>query len=185
MKQRLFFLRTYLSDRSTIGAVTPTSQYAIKKVCKDIDFSKPLTIVEYGPGTGVFARYLLEKITSNSKLILIETNPRFVSALKRSFSDSRVTDEEDRAENVEYVLRAHGIAQANFIISGIPFSQLPKALSEKILHATRSVLTDSGAFLVYQYRPKVHAFLKPHFPSIKRELACWNIPPALIYKARK
>ena len=51
--------------------------------------------------------------------------------------------------------------------------------------ATHSVLRTGGAFLVYQFSPKVKDFLTPHFESIDHDMEWWNVPPAQLYWAWK
>ncbi len=66
----IVYLKNMFRDKQ-VASFTPTSIFGIKKVCDKIDFNKRNVIVEYGPGTGVFTRYLLDNLTPDSKLILI------------------------------------------------------------------------------------------------------------------
>ena len=58
---RASFVKTLFKD-IMVGAVTPTSSFAVKNVCRKIDPAKARVIVEYGPGTGVFTQFLLDTI---------------------------------------------------------------------------------------------------------------------------
>ncbi|MEX0823167.1 MAG: rRNA adenine N-6-methyltransferase family protein, partial [Balneolaceae bacterium] len=77
----LHFIKNFIKDRD-VASITPTSKRCVKKVCNHIDFTKDFTLVEYGPGDGVFSRFLLEKMSPGSRLILIEANENFVKHLK-------------------------------------------------------------------------------------------------------
>ena len=54
-----------------------------------------------------------------------------------------------------------------------------------IAAATQAVLRPGGAFLVYQFSPKVKHFLTPHFDTIDHDMEWWNVPPAQLYWAWK
>jgi hypothetical protein len=43
------------------------------------------------------------------------------------------------------------------------------------------VIRPGGAFLVYQFSPKVLDFIKPHFGPIKRGFEWINVPPATLF----
>ena len=47
------------------------------------------------------------------------------------------------------------------------------------------VVREGGAFLVYQFNPKVYDFIKPHFAPIKRGFEWINVPPATLFWAYK
>lgn len=70
----LAYLRAVLRDIH-VASITPTSSVGVKFICQEIDFGKRNVIVEYGPGMGV----LLPRVSHDSKIILIEKNPDFVS----------------------------------------------------------------------------------------------------------
>ncbi len=43
------------------------------------------------------------------------------------------------------------------------------------------MIRPGGAFLVYQFSPKVRDFLDPHFARIDHDMEWWNVPPAQLY----
>jgi phospholipid N-methyltransferase len=58
---------------------------------------------------------------------------------------------------------------------------LPPGVGEDIAEATSNVIRPGGAFLVYQFSPKVLSFIKPHFTPIKRGFEWINVPPATLF----
>ncbi|PIQ21427.1 MAG: hypothetical protein COW65_09110, partial [Cytophagales bacterium CG18_big_fil_WC_8_21_14_2_50_42_9] len=60
----LVYLKTMLRDKN-VASFTPTSAVGIKKVCSKINFNKRNVVIEFGPGTGVFTRYLLDHLSSD------------------------------------------------------------------------------------------------------------------------
>jgi phospholipid N-methyltransferase len=69
------------------------------------------------------------------------------------------------------------------VLSGLPFSTLPPGVGDAIADATARVIRPGGAFLVYQFSPKVRSFLDPRFPRIDHAMEWWNVPPAQLYWA--
>lgn len=178
---KLFFVKTFLKDRN-IGALTPTSPYCVKRICGKIDFTRDNVVVEYGPGTGVFTKLLLEKLSPRSKLVLIDTNPQFVSVLKK-VEDPRVHVFNESAENIQKVLHQCGEKTADYILSGIPFTFFNKDLKMRIIRNTYGVLSKGGKFLVYQYSAHVKKYLKQSFRTINSDLELFHIPPIFIFEA--
>ena len=115
------FLMQFIKDRE-IACLMPTSQAAVEVVCRPINFNQTITVVEYGPGNGVFCHYLLNKMTSDSTLIAIETNQELINNLKTTITDKRFSVCLDSAEQVREVIARYGLASVDYVISGIPFS---------------------------------------------------------------
>ncbi|MFP5212367.1 MAG: class I SAM-dependent methyltransferase, partial [Acidobacteriota bacterium] len=169
--------------------ITPTSHTGVRKVCSNINFDSADLIVEYGPGTGVFSNYLLDKMNEGSRLILIERNKNFGSILRKRINDPRVVIVNDSAENVLDTLRACKESQADYIISGIPFLLLTDDMKNRILYNTHRALKKGGKFLVYQTCFQLDNHLKVHlerfFPKVESRYEIMNIPPMRTYEATK
>lgn len=185
---RFLYLRNILKDKH-IASIMPTSASGVKKVCSKIDFSRDNVYVEYGPATGIFSSYILKNMTSGSKMILIERNPKFVDVLRNTFTDDRVEICHDSAEKAaDIVLRVSGEG-ADYVLSGIPFSFFTEKLRNDIVRQTHGVLRNGGKFLPYQtfYQQDRHLFnhMRDVFASVKDEYFLWNVPPMRIYEAVK
>lgn len=184
----LVYMLNFLKDKN-VASITPTSSVGVKRVCSKIDFSRNNLIVEYGPGTGVFSKYLLEHMRDDSRLILIERNKNFKTILKAKFTDPRVMIVHESAENVLETLRSCKEAEADYIISGIPFSFLDSDLKHRILYNTHRALKPGGKFLVYQTCFQTNNHLKVHlqkyFPQVNSKYELANIPPLRTFEAIK
>lgn len=182
------YLKNFVRDKN-VASITPTSSFGVKKVCSKINFDRENLIIEYGPGTGVFTRYLLENMDDHSRLILIERNKNFGSILKKKIHDPRVVIVNDSAENVLDTLRACRESQADYILSGIPFILLNDELKNLILYNTHRALKKGGKFLVYQTCFQTDNHLKVHldryFPIVRSKYELRNIPPLRVYEAIK
>jgi phospholipid N-methyltransferase len=184
----IVYLKTMLHDRQ-VASLMPTSGFAVERVCSKIDFSQRNVIVEFGPGTGVFTRYLLDHLTPDSVLILIERNEEFVHILQDTFHDPRLAIYHDSAENIEQLLARSQELQADYIISGIPFSFLPHELRDAIVSKSQQCLRGGGKFLAYQTFFQLDRFLKDYldqyFEKAETEICLFNAPPLKIFEAVK
>jgi len=181
---KIDFLKTFIKDRD-VASITPSSLHCVKKVCTHIDFSKDFVLVEYGPGDGVFSRYILEKMSPNSKLILIELNKDFYSHLKSTIKDPRVEIYNTRAGDVEEVLSSELIGNVDYVLSGIPFSFLEKSRKRIVLIATKNILKEGGLFLAYQTSGHLKKPVMEVFGNLTTEREILNLPPYLIYRVEK
>jgi phospholipid N-methyltransferase len=168
-----------------VGSVIPSSKVLIERMLKPVDWNTTKLFVEYGPGVGTFTRPVLDKMAEDATLIAIDTNPDFIKYLRRSIHDPRLVPVNGSAADVEAIVREHGFEAADYVLSGLPFSTLPPGVGDAIASATARVIRPGGAFLVYQFSPKVLDFLKPHFDRIDRGFEWINVPPATLFWANK
>jgi phospholipid N-methyltransferase len=177
------FLRGFLKHPVMVGSVIPSSRVLIEKMLAPVDWNQTRLFVEYGPGVGTFTRPVLDRLAPDAKLVTIDTNPEFTRYLKESLDDPRLVAVHGSAADVEKILADRGLGQADFVLSGLPFSTLPAGVGEDIAEATANVIRPGGAFLVYQFSPKVRAFIEPHFERIDRGFEWVNVPPATLFWA--
>jgi phospholipid N-methyltransferase len=177
------FLRGFLKHPVMVGSVIPSSRVLIEKMLAPVDWNQTRLFVEYGPGVGTFTRPVLDRLAPDAKLVTIDTNPEFTRYLKESRGDPPRVAGHGSAADVEKILADRGLGQADFVLSGLPFSTLPAGVGEDIAEATANVIRPGGAFLVYQFSPKVRAFIEPHFERIDRGFEWVNVPPATLFWA--
>jgi phospholipid N-methyltransferase len=179
------FLRGFVKHPVMVGSVIPSSGKLIRKMLAPVDWANTKVFVEYGPGVGTFCRPILERMAPDAQLIAIDTNPEFIDYLNGTILDSRFSAVHASAADVVQIVADHGHANADYVLSGLPFSTLPPGVGDKIADATAEVLRPGGAFLVYQFSPKVRDFLAPNFERIDHDMEWWNVPPAQLYWAWK
>lgn len=177
------YLKNFIRDRN-VASVTPSSLTLVKRVCERIDFNQDNIIVEYGPGNGVFTRYILERSTPNTRLILIELNTNFAKALAK-IQDTRLHVLHDSAENVANILQDFKINEVDYILSGIPFSFLGRIRKDALLATTYALLKPEGKFLAYQTSHHLKEPLEKFFPQVSMKLEIRNVPPMCLYEACK
>jgi phospholipid N-methyltransferase len=177
------FLRGFLKNPVMVGSVIPSSRVLIEKMLRPVDWDNTKLFVEYGPGVGTFTRPILENLREDATLVTIDTNPDFTKYLRESIDDPRLVAVTASAADVEKVLADRGLGKADYVLSGLPFSTLPPGVGEAIASATAQAIRPGGAFLVYQFSPKVRDFIKPHFERIDRGFEWVNVPPATLFWA--
>ncbi len=179
------FLRGFLKNPVMVGSVIPSSRVLIDKMLGPVDWANTKLFVEYGPGVGTFTRPVLERLSPDATLVTIDTNPEFTRYLTSAIDDPRLVAVSGSAADVEKILAERELGSADYVLSGLPFSTLPAGVGEDIAEATANVLRPGGAFLVYQFSPKVLDFIRPHFAPIKRGFEWINVPPATLFWAYK
>ena len=179
------FLRGFLKNPVMVGSIIPSSRLLIDKMLAPVDWENTRLFVEYGPGVGTFTRPVLEKLGPDATMVTIDTNPDFTHYLKEAIDDPRLVPVTGSAADVEKILADRGLGSADYVLSGLPFSTLPPGVGDDIAEATANVIRPDGAFLVYQFSPKVKDFIDPHFERIDRGFEWINVPPATLFWAYK
>ncbi len=177
------FLRGFFKNPVMVGSVIPSSRILIERMLGPVDWENTRLFVEYGPGVGTFTRPILDLLGPDAKLVTIDTNPDFTKYLTQSIDDPRLIAVTGSAADVESILAERSLGQADYVVSGLPFSTLPPGIGEAIAEATSKVIRPGGAFLVYQFNPKVKDFIEPHFERIERGFEWVNVPPATLFWA--
>ena len=179
------FLRGFLKNPVMVGSIIPSSRVLIDKMLDPVDWATTRLFVEYGPGVGTFTKPVLERLAPDATLVTIDTNPDFTHYLKEAIDDPRLVAVTGSAADVEKILADRNLGDADYVLSGLPFSTLPPGVGDAIAAATSKVIRPGGAFLVYQFSPKVRDFIQPHFEPIKRGFEWINVPPATLFWAYK
>lgn len=179
------FFQGFIKHPVMVGSIVPSSDRLIRRMLGRVDWSACKLFVEYGPGVGTFCRPILERMAPDAKLIAIDTNPDFIRYLRHTIPDPRFAAVSSSAVDVATIVSDHGFDAADYVLSGLPFSTLPPGVGPAIARATHEVLRPGGAFLVYQFSPRVKDFLLPYWSTIDHDMEWWNVPPAQLYWAWK
>jgi phospholipid N-methyltransferase len=177
------YLKSFFKDKD-VASVTPTSKFCMRQVCSPINFNEDLTIIEYGAGSGVYARFLLPKMTDQSQLHLFETNDLLFKKLKK-INDTRLSFYDKSVKYVTDLVPDQLVGQTDYIISGIPFSFLDEETKASVLSQSVGLLKEGGKFLAYQTSGHLEEPLKNTFGNVHTEWEWRNIPPMTVYEAEK
>lgn len=175
---RLAFLLAFLAHPSRIGAVLPTSRWAVRDMLDMADLRGADLVVELGPGTGAYTREILARLGSDARLIAIEQDPTLARLLEEHHRDPRLRVVCDSAENAEQHLDG---ATAQVVVSGLPLTTLPSDVRDRIVEQMVTILAPGGTNLVLQYSTMLRGQLEAAFPHVRRRFTPWNVPPALLF----
>ena len=179
------FLKGFIKHPVMVGSVIPSSKMLIEKMLEPVDWSACKLFVEYGPGVGTFTQHILDRMAPDAILLTIDTNEDFTKYLAGKIRDSRLRAVTGSAADVRDIMADFGFEEADYVLSGLPFSTLPAGVGDTIAEETAEAIRPGGAFLVYQFSPKVRDFIAPHFERIDRGFEWRNIPPATLFWAWK
>lgn len=181
----LFFKR-FLQKPFQVASIVPSSKALVERVAEKIDFDRARVIAEYGPGEGVHTREIARRMRPEGQLLLFELDPELSRELEKQFADdSRVHVINGDAARLPNELTRRGIAQCDYIISGIPFSILKIDKKLSLLQKTYDALAPGGAFIIYQVTNELKQHAAPIFDESESEYFLQNIPPMFITVFRK
>ncbi|MGC4250963.1 MAG: methyltransferase [Sphingobium sp.] len=183
MGQWGMFFRQFMKHPGMIGSVIPSSRGLVDAMLDEVDWDATRLFIEYGPGVGTFTQSILDRMHPDATLIAIDLNLDFVAYLEAENSDPRLRVVHGSAADVRRFVSEAGFQQADYILSGIPFSTLPGGVGEAICAGTLATLRPGGAFLVYQYSAYVRRLLTPIFAQVVERTVWRNIPPCRTFRA--
>ncbi|TFG93288.1 MAG: methyltransferase type 12 [Myxococcales bacterium] len=181
---RFQFLQGFLTRPKEVGSIIPSSRFLERRVVRVADIRHARTIVELGPGTGGTTRAILKAMAPQAHLLAIEINTRFARLLGR-IPDRRLTVHEGSAAEIAEALSAHGLPPADAILSGIPFSTMPREQGLDILRSVHDSLAPGGVFVAYQVRDRVEDLGRYVFGDAQVQTVMLNVPPMRVYRWRK
>jgi phospholipid N-methyltransferase len=184
VQDRLRFLKQWVKNPREMGSITPSSRFLTREVVDRIDFSRARYIAELGPGTGVFTQAILERLAPDGQILAVDTNPSFIEHLKREMPDPRLHAVAGSAERIDELAAEAGWPRIDAVVSGIPYSLLPKPVMRSILEAAHRALGERGLFVGYQYSKMLRPHLLDVFGNVHYRPVLLNIPPAFVYTCR-
>lgn len=176
------FLFQYLLNPRTVGAILPSSKNLAQRMVDNIDFETADYIVEYGPGTGVFTDKIIDNREPHTVVMLIESNREFCKLLKEKYkNEENIFIVNGSAEDTDKYINEYGIPYIDYVVSGLPFTSLPKGISNTILIKTKRLLGDHGKFVTFQYTQLKKKLICQYFKRIEVKREFRNIPPAYVF----
>ena len=183
-QQILLFGRNFIKHPKMLGSLIPSSRFLVNKVLSEVDWGRARVFLEYGPGVGTFTTEILRRMRPDAVLIALETNSDFVRFLRRRVRDDRLHVVHGSAADADTALAGLNLRQADYVISGIPYTTIPPQVRDTILRKTHAVLHPSGAFLVYQFTRTVLPYLQQVFSLVHQDFEPLNVMPARLFFCR-
>lgn len=178
LAERLRFLRAFVAHPRQVGAVLPTSRWAVRDMLDMADVPGAGLVLELGAGTGVSTGEVLDRLGPEGRLMALEIDPHLVRSLEERFPDPRLRVVCDSAEHVEKYLDG---GKADVVVCALPFTSLEAGLRRRLLDVLPAALAPSGTAVVIQYSPLVQGELRKRFASVRRRMSPRNVPPAFLY----
>jgi len=185
---RLAFLGQFLRRPLQVASIVPSTRFVERQVASGVAGAGGV-VVELGPGTGGVTRALLASISPEARLIAVELNPVLAARVAR-IPDPRLVVHCGSAEDLPEVLRSHGCAEASAIVSGLPFSTIPRTRALRVIEAIDLSLAPGGEFVAYHARDTLERLVGTQTAGSRLELVhqrmAWlSIPPLRIYRWRR
>jgi phospholipid N-methyltransferase len=183
-EQLLLFGRNFIKHPKMLGSLIPSSRFLVNKVLNEVDWASARVFLEYGPGVGTFTTEILRRMRPDAVLVVLETNADFVRFLRGKVRDDRLHVIHGSAADADAALARLDLGQADYVISGIPYTTMPPDVRDRILRKTHSVLHPNGAFLVYQFTRSVLPYLQQVFGLVRQDFEPLNVMPARLFYCR-
>ena len=165
--------------------MAPTSRGLARRMASLAGIDSAQIAAELGAGTGVVTRELLAALPADGRLWAFEIHPPFVEHLRATINDRRFTVVAESAAVIADFREREHLPAFDAIVSALPFSLMAPEQTAAILRAAGRVLGPDGRFVALQYHPRYLApLLRAEFASVDREVYPWNIPPAVVLRAR-
>jgi phosphatidylethanolamine/phosphatidyl-N-methylethanolamine N-methyltransferase len=169
-----------------MGAVAPSSSYLTERMVRPLrkrmreSQSKPLRILEVGPGTGAITRHIVPLLRKGDHVDVVELNPTLHKHVSRVYA----------AEGMHFhninLLDLVSEEPYDFIFSGIPYESLPVGVTE-LLWRKKLQLSKEGTIITYfKYLNVINIrsrYLRKLIESSCKEqkIEFRNLPPARYY----
>ena len=185
ISENFIFFKRFISAPSQIGSVTPSSKYLMYAMLNKVSWNECRTIVELGAGTGVFTGKIAEKMKSG-RLMVFEIDEQLRSMIKTGgkYNKKLKVTMHSNAEELYAIIGQLGLQKVDCILSSLPFTALPREMTDNILDGIAKCLKPEGSFVAYQYSHLMKKEFEKRFGSIKVSFVLRNIPPAFVYECK-
>ncbi len=183
------FLRAFLRNRGQVGAIVPSSPELAEMMVDWFDWQTIRSVLEYGPGTGVFTEQIEARRHPQSRFFAIEMDPELAEITRLRCPSVSVC--RDSVTNVAGICADAGLSRVDAILSGLPWASFPESLQDECFDAMFEVLPPGGRFATFAYwqglaLPAGQRFrrkLRERFSEVHFSPTAWkNLPPAFVYR---
>ncbi|MDT0309473.1 SAM-dependent methyltransferase [Streptomyces sp. DSM 44917] len=189
--ERALFVREFLRDPVRTASVVPSSAALADRMVAALPERGEPVVVELGPGTGAFTEAIQRRLAGRGRHVAVELNDRMAGHLRERFPGAEVVT--GAADDLPRILAGCGIAQADLIVSGLPWTVYFGG-ERPLVTTVASCLAPHGAFTQFTYAwtawtppaRRQRAQLRAAFEEVVLGRTVWrNMPPAFVYVARR
>lgn len=182
--ERVLFLQQFLKNPKQVGSIIPSSRFLERRIVDRAGITKATMVVELGTGVGGTTRAILRALPATARLLTIEINAEFCELVRR-IDDPRLIVHLGGAQDLRAILAQHRLPAPDAVVSGIPFSTMPRSMGTAITEAIAAALAPGGCFVAYQLRNHVEDVSSPVMGPAQVEMELLNIPPMRLYRWEK
>ena len=176
-------LRKFVSNAKTVATVAPSSRALARATLRGIDWANTRAVVELGAGTGPITAELMKVVPPHVRVVVNEFLPDFCQALRQKFPGLDVA--EGDAKRLGEMLAGRGIAQVDYILSGLPLTHFAPADRDAVIDQCGRLLGPGGEFRQLTTAPWLYRGLYcRYFREVSFRLVVWNLPPGGVYYCR-
>jgi phosphatidylethanolamine/phosphatidyl-N-methylethanolamine N-methyltransferase len=186
------FVSEFLLKPGSTGSLVPSSSHLARMMVQYAGLADAEAVLEYGPGTGAFTKYILQELGPHTKFAAIEINSQFAAIFRDAHPN--VTVVEDSVENVRAICDSLQIDSVDCVVSGLPWAFFSESMQVRFLDQMMRVLKPGGRFVTFGYLQglalpaarRLAALLPTYFTSVSKSPVVWrNFPPAFVYRCRR
>ncbi|WP_114094202.1 class I SAM-dependent methyltransferase [Thalassospira xiamenensis] len=150
MSDLLPFFRAWVADPKRVSAISPSSWALAELITSEIS---PATgsVLELGPGTGVFTRALIARGLDEGDLTLVEAGAEFARLLSDRYPRARVLHMDASRITLNPLYPSNDLGAA---ISGLPLLSMRPRQVMGVLNGTFRYLGPTGALYQFTYGPR-------------------------------
>jgi phosphatidylethanolamine/phosphatidyl-N-methylethanolamine N-methyltransferase len=192
MSDTAAFIRNFLRQPGTIGAIAPSSDGLAQMMVDSVDWTSAKTVIEYGPGTGVFTEKIAKAMRPGTQFFAIEQSADLAELTRRRVPG--VTVYQDSVANVVELCGRESIDQVDAVLCGLPWASFPQSLQQQCFDEMLKVLRPGGTFATFAYWQglllpaglRFRKLLKQTFSEVKHSPTVFrNLPPAFVYRCKR
>jgi phospholipid N-methyltransferase len=184
----LHFMCAALVKLRQTGAIVPSQRFLINKMIAPVPENYSGQIIELGAGNGALTLRLAARCPE-ARILACEINPALARVNRRNLDmagiNGRVQVIPDAAEHLLSQRSRRGMDKADFVLSGIPLSNLTGERTQTLIEAVRGALGPSGMYVQFQYSLMDRKRIRRCFPNLRTVPVLLNIPPAVVYYAQQ
>jgi phosphatidylethanolamine/phosphatidyl-N-methylethanolamine N-methyltransferase len=177
------FIRTWLENPLSTGAVMPSSKALARTMASYVDPQSTGPVIELGPGTGPVTEALVQRGVDPKRLVLVEFDADFARLLRTRYPAATVVQGD--AYRLRRLLSETVREPAAAMVSGLPLVTKPLRTRLRLMSDALTLLAPGAPFIQFTYAPV------PPIPKglagIKAESSetIWlNLPPARVWVYR-
>ena len=156
LDHRLRFLKGYVRDPSSVGAVAPSSRALAGALCEPFRRrTRPAKVLEVGAGTGAITRHLGTLLGDEDELDICEIDADFATILEQDVLTQTDFVSRFAAGRIRLLKKpVQGITEEDrydFVVSGLPLTAFELQEVKEVFAAIRRCLKPDGVFSYFEY----------------------------------